>query len=349
MLDISIQHWPGMEPCRRYFISANIFFSIYPSKFDMYVKSVESDMTFRLRHIEVFHAIMSAGSVSKAAERLRTSQPTASRLLAELERSVGFALFIRDKRSISPTPEARDLYREVRRNFTCLDQLTDIAERIAAHEYGSLRITSAPSISISILPRAIQRFLDRYPGVGTTLEVRTPQSVIESVESRDFDIGITAPTSTSDLLVVQPLVQVEAVCVLPEDHPLAAKETIHASDLTDQAYISLGRNSMSRQRTDAVFDQVGVHRDMVAETQTGSVACALVSQGIGLAILDFLTVEVVAKPPLIYRPFRPRIGIDFVLISAKMRPNARMTDRFLTVFDETLADIESPFVTNLRA
>ena len=106
---------------------------------------------------------------------------------------------------------------------------------------------------------------------------------------------------------------------------------------------------MSRQRTDAVFDQVGVRRNMVAETQTGSVACALVSQGIGLAVLDFLTVEVVAKPPLIYRPFRPRIGIDFVLISAKMRPNARMTDRFLKVFDDTLADIHSPFVTNLRA
>lgn len=305
-------------------------------------------MALRLRQIEVFHAIMTYGSVSRAAEELHTSQPTASRVLAEMERSVGFPLFVRDGRKMVPTPEGRDLFREVQRNFTCLDQLDHMAERIAEFRQGSIRITAAPSISISVLPRAIQCFLERYPGVGTTLEVRTPQSVIECVETRDFDLGVTASTFTSDLLTVRPFIQVEAVCIMPHGHPLAKRKVVEAADLQEFPFISLGQNSMSRQRIDAVFDRTGVRRHVVAETQTGSVACALVSQGIGVSILDFLTVNVIAKPPLTFRPFRPRVNIDFVLISPKTRPNARITDRFVDVLDETIGAFDSPFVRDLR-
>ncbi|MBT7138613.1 MAG: LysR family transcriptional regulator [Rhodospirillaceae bacterium] len=306
-------------------------------------------MSLRLRHIEVFHAIMATGSASKAADQLHTSQPTVSRVLAEMEREIGFPLFVRDGRALAPTPESRDLYQEVQHNFTCLDSIGSMAARIAAHEHGNIRITAAPSISISILPLAIQRFLGRHPGVGVTLEVRTPQAVIESIENRDFDIGITALTNSSDTLIAQPLVQIEAVCIMPDDHPLAAKEIVTPADLASFPSVALGRNSMSRQRTDSVFDRMGEHRTIVAETQTGSVACALVSQRIGLAVLDFLTVDVVAKPPLTFRPFRPCVPIDFVLVSSKVRPNARATGRFIEVLDEIITEIDSPFVVNHRA
>jgi DNA-binding transcriptional LysR family regulator len=302
----------------------------------------------RLRHVEVFHAIMTTGSVSRAAEVLRTSQPTASRVLAELERSVGFPLFARDRRRLVPTPEARDLFSEVQRNFTCLDRLVQMAERIAEFHQGNIRIAAAPSVSISVLPKAIQRFLERYPGVGTTLEVRTPASVLECVESRDFDFGITALVNIGERLRVRPLIRAEAVCILPLDHPLASRDVIEAGDLEDQPFISLGQNSLSRHKIDEVFEQAGVHRRMVAETQTGSVACALVSQGIGLTVLEFLTADVLARPPLTYRPFRPRVGIDFVLVTSKTRPMARVTDRFTQIFDETLAELDGTFVTSIQ-
>lgn len=301
-------------------------------------------MTLRLRHIEVFHAIMTTGSASKAAEQMRTSQPTISRVLAEMEHEIGFPLFVRGGRALAPTPEARDLHREVQHNFTSLDRIGSMAARIAAHEHGNIRVSAAPSISISILPRAIQQFLARYPGVGVTLEVRTPQSVIESIENRDFDIGITAFDNSNDTLIAESLVQIEAVCIMPDDHPLAAKDIIRPADLAGYPSVSLGRNSMSRQRTDAVFDRVGVERTMVAETQTGSVACALVGQRIGLAVLDYMTVEVVAKPPLTFRPFRPSVIIDFVLVSSKIRQNARATGRFIEVLQEIIAEIDSPYV-----
>ncbi|MEK9723179.1 MAG: LysR substrate-binding domain-containing protein [Rhodospirillaceae bacterium] len=274
-------------------------------------------MTLRLRHIEVFHAIMAAGSASKAAKQLRTSQPTVSRDLAEMEREIGFPLFVRDGRALAPTPEALDLFREVQQNFTCLDRIESMAARIAAHEHGNIRITAAPSISISVLPKAIQRFLARHPGVGVTLEVHSPQSVLDSVENRDFDIGITAYDDRGDALIAEPLVQIEAVCLLPDDHPLAAKDVVGPADMAAYPGVTLGRNSMLSQRTDAVFDLLGVRRTMVAETQTGSVACALVGQRVGLAVLDFLTVDVIAKPPLTFRPFRPRVLTDFVLVSSK--------------------------------
>jgi DNA-binding transcriptional LysR family regulator len=49
----------------------------------------------RLRHIEVFHAVYSCGSVTRAAEVLRVSQPSVSKVLAHAEQQLGYALFDR--------------------------------------------------------------------------------------------------------------------------------------------------------------------------------------------------------------------------------------------------------------
>ncbi|CAM3148072.1 regulatory helix-turn-helix protein, lysR family [Paracoccus aminovorans] len=58
------------------------------------------------RQIEAFRAIIESGSVTAAAELLFLTQPSVSRLLADLEAELGFALFARIGRSLTPTPEA---------------------------------------------------------------------------------------------------------------------------------------------------------------------------------------------------------------------------------------------------
>ncbi len=74
-------------------------------------------MDIQHRHIEVFRAVMAAGSLTAAAGLLHTSQPTLSRDLARLEQLLGYALFERERGRLKPTARARALFDEVERSF----------------------------------------------------------------------------------------------------------------------------------------------------------------------------------------------------------------------------------------
>ena len=64
-----------------------------------------------LRHIEIFHAVMTTGNLTEAAQLLHTSQPTVSRELARLEQLLDYALFERAQGRLRPTARALALYR----------------------------------------------------------------------------------------------------------------------------------------------------------------------------------------------------------------------------------------------
>nr|MBP7568005.1 LysR family transcriptional regulator [Burkholderiaceae bacterium] len=70
-----------------------------------------------LRQIEVFRAVMEAGSFTGAAQMLHVSQPAISRLVRHLELRLGVNLFDRLHGKLLPTPEARTLHAEVQRSY----------------------------------------------------------------------------------------------------------------------------------------------------------------------------------------------------------------------------------------
>ncbi len=70
--------------------------------------------TLQLRHIEVFHAVYSCGSISSAAKLLHVTQPAISKSLQHAESRLGYLLFERHKGRLIPTDEARILFVEAK-------------------------------------------------------------------------------------------------------------------------------------------------------------------------------------------------------------------------------------------
>ncbi len=68
----------------------------------------------RLRHVEVFHAVYTCGSMTNAAALLHVSQPAISKVLACAEKQIGYQLFDRVKGKLSPTPEANLIFQYVK-------------------------------------------------------------------------------------------------------------------------------------------------------------------------------------------------------------------------------------------
>jgi DNA-binding transcriptional LysR family regulator len=77
-----------------------------------------------LRHIEIFHAVMTTGNLTEAAQLLHTSQPTVSRELARFEKVLGLKLFERARGRLHPTVQGLRLFEEVQRSWYGLDELS---------------------------------------------------------------------------------------------------------------------------------------------------------------------------------------------------------------------------------
>lgn len=90
-----------------------------------------------LRHIEIFHAVVTTGNLTEAAALLHTSQPTVSRELARFEKLIGLQLFERIRGNLQPTVQGLRLFEEVQRSWYGLDRIISAAEGLRQFRQGS--------------------------------------------------------------------------------------------------------------------------------------------------------------------------------------------------------------------
>ena len=283
-----------------------------------------------LRQLEAFRAVMMTGSVTNAAQSLHLSQPAVSRLIAELERSVGFKLFERIKGSTPiATPEGAALFQEVERSFSGLQVLRQAALDIRHFRTGNLRIVCLPALANSFIPVVLKTFRRVNPAVKIQLQTRSSSTVRLWVAAQQFDLGLATPGSDVHGVQAELFMKSRGVCVLPQGHPLAAKETIVPADLRDEDFISLAAEDPARAKVDQVFTDAAVTRNIVVETQFAMTIGGLVAQGLGCAIVSSASVAQNLTPGCIVKPFEPAIEFQYMLYLPSHRPPSRIAGTFL--------------------
>jgi len=278
----------------------------------------------RVRHVEVFQALMRTRSVTRAAELLRSSQPTASRYLGEMEREIGFALFQRAGGRLVPTPEGEALFLEVERAFSGLDRIAEVARGIAEFRYDRLRIASISSFALGGLARTLPALRRRYPAIDIALHVGTFDDVVHNVLSHQCEIGFVAYPVANPYLRQTGLVEADALCALPHGHRLAARDHVTVADLDGEPMVGLLPDVPSGRRVAEIFDQHGAARNIVLKTQNAAIACAFVKERMGVAILDPFTVRAHLDERMLARPFLPGIAFAFSAIARADRPLPRI-------------------------
>ena len=137
-------------------------------------------MKLTFRQIEVFQAVITAGSLSEAAQFLGVSQPAVSRLVADFEAQVGFLLFQKSGRTLQATPEAWLLLEEVRRAYSGLDRVREAATAIRDFRDGKLDLIATPAAVRQMAPELIKCFSDKYPKIAVSLEVQGVDRTLDS-------------------------------------------------------------------------------------------------------------------------------------------------------------------------
>src|SRR3954465_4173382 len=100
----------------------------------------------RIKHVEVFNAIMLTGSVSGAARLLHVTQPAVTQTLQHAELQLGYVLFTRQRSRLVPTREAQLLYPEVQKLVSQLESVRRLAGGLRAGQRQALRLLIVPSL-----------------------------------------------------------------------------------------------------------------------------------------------------------------------------------------------------------
>lgn len=284
-----------------------------------------------LRQVEAFRAVMLRGSISGAADMLGLTQPAVSRLMRDMQDGLKLRLFEPRGTGIAPNAEANLLYEEVQRSFLGLDRIEHTAQEIKRARRGNLRIIAMAGPAHGILPRLIGRFIADHPDIFVTLHNHVAPTVLERVAMRQFDLGVSYAPTEYPGVDIEPLPQLDAVCVMPARHPLAAKQVIRAEDLHEQDLVNHGPGSHITVKLDALLRIAGATVRETAEATSAEAMCRLVGQGLGVALLDPFTMTGVNDPAIAVRRFAPRLDYPVNLIFPSGMPRSRAVEEFTAI------------------
>jgi DNA-binding transcriptional LysR family regulator len=288
----------------------------------------------RLRHIEVFNAVMLTGSVSSAARLINVTQPAVSRILAHAELQLGFALFQRSKGRLTPTNEAQTLYPHIERLFTQLDEVQRLANNLKmGHSEGELHILSVLALSYEVLPRALKMFRAKHPKVVVKIDSLHSQQIVSALVLQEADVGFVFSAIAHPSLEQQHLADGRMVCVAPKgilSAKLVKKGSVSLLELDNTPVISLDVRDPVGISLSQACREVGVGLQSMVTVQTYHSALALAHHGLGVALVDACTaisadlskVNVLALEPQIAVPInslRPINRPSSLLASAMTR------------------------------
>jgi DNA-binding transcriptional LysR family regulator len=239
-----------------------------------------------LYKLEIFNAVATEGSFSRAAERLLLSQPAVSQHVRDLEASLGRELFRRGNRGVTLT-DAGELLLETTRSILRL--VAEVETSIAGLDgrvYGPVAIGATPGAGVYLLPGWIQSFRKRFPAVMPLLRTATTAVIAAEVSGGRLDLGVIEGELASEPpLRVQPLREIELRLVVGENHPLWELAEAPITALDGQAFIARPPGSHTRAWTDQLFSQNSISPQIVAEFDNPEGIIHAVAAGLGISLL----------------------------------------------------------------
>lgn len=291
-----------------------------------------------LRDIEVFRAIMTSGSTSKAAMLLGISQPAVSQSVRKLEDRAGLQLFNRLRGRLQPTPEAHAFLHEVERCFVGLDALEHRLQSLKQFGVGRLQLASYPAFGMGFMPRTLQRHDLSNRAVTVSLQIMSSRDVRERLLAGQCDIGLMADEASTVGLEHSVFAKVNGVLVMSAKHPLATKRRIQATDLKDLPFLSLNPEDTARRRLEQVLAPAGIVPSTLVETPYAATICEMALNGLGVGLVNPITALAYLERGLVLRAFELEIPFTCIMATSAGRPTSGEVRAFMTCMRHQLAE-----------
>lgn len=255
-----------------------------------------------MRDIQIFRAVMRAGTTSKAAVVLDISQPAVSQAIRRLETQSGLRLFDRVRNRLLPTQEADALLVEVDRCFAGFEQIEHRIRSLKSFGVGRMAIGSLPALGVGFMPRAIAAFNPTERRVQMSFQILSSREVMQQVVAGQLDLGLMADEIAVMGLEHSLFLEVPGVIAMTATHPLAHRKVLAIEELVEQHFIALNPEDASRRRLETALGERGLTLRAGFETPYAFSVCELVLRGMGIGLIHPMTaVDYLARGLVIKR------------------------------------------------
>lgn len=289
------------------------------------------------RQLEAFQAVMNAGSMSDAARLMSISQPAVSRLIKDLEHTLGFRLFLRQNGRLYPTPGANRFHQEVERHFVGIDRLQQTVEEIRGMKSGAFRIAVMPALANSLMPEILSSFLRPEPELSVSYASLPSADIAHRVAGQQFDLGIIALPVKAEEVQYGPCFSTDCRIIAPRGHRFGQYERLNISQLDREPFIQVGlsHDPCRRQLEQACKDQL-VRPEQRMDTPDSHSAVTLVEQALGVALVDPFSARHYASREGVSCLLEPGIRFSFGIVLPDRRTPNLLVERFIDHFEAQL-------------
>ena len=207
--------------------------------------------------MKIFVSVVEHGSFTKAAETMYISHSTTSRNVSALEEHLNVKLLIRDSKGLKLTEAGSLLYREGTSLLQEAEKLEAAVKNAVNGKAGELSVASVKLYSRE-LSEAYSEFCSSFPTATLGIYHHELSEVFGLVGRGEADLGVTfsyALPKEADNYVFCKVAEERFCVVVSEKHQLAQKKSVHANELHDVNYVSVGlqRSEFTRRLEDEIL------------------------------------------------------------------------------------------------
>jgi DNA-binding transcriptional LysR family regulator len=291
-----------------------------------------------LRQLEVFLAVAREKSFSLAAKKIRSSQPTLSEHVSELETELGKQLFFRrGRRRVVTVTEAGRVFAEfAERAISSIEDGRQALADLDGLTHGSLLIGASTTPGLYVLPRIIAAFRTKYPGVDVKLQIANSQSIEGRVRERELDLGIVgghALRPGEECLTAG--IRDELVLIVAPAHAWSRRRDVTPESLADEPLLVREEGSATRSVTERALQRVKFRVAMELD-HTEAIKQSVMA-GLGVAFVSLYAVqgEIAAGRLRALRLRGVRIQRHFHIIHHEARRVTASARAFMELFEQT--------------
>ena len=247
-----------------------------------------------LRDLRYFVALADLQHFGRAASACFVSQPTLSTQIRKLEDELGVALVERAPRKVMLTPAGREIAERARRIVGEVEQMREAARRSQDPEAGTVRLGIFPTLGPYLLPHVVPRIRTRFPKLELLLVEEKSDVLLARLREGRLDAGLLALPVHDEQLHAEFLFEEPFLLAVPEQHPLASRDSLTLEDLADQRLLLLEDGHCLRGHALDVCQLAGSGEKTGFQATSLETLRQMVAANVGVTLLPTLAV----KPPV---------------------------------------------------
>ncbi|ELA8133487.1 LysR family transcriptional regulator [Vibrio parahaemolyticus] len=290
-----------------------------------------------LRQLEVFYAIMQAGTVSGAARLLHVSQPNVTRVLAHTEQQLSFALFERVKGRLVPTQEAKALLPEAEKVYQQLGQFRSLTNKVKQGTQ-HLRVGAPPVLAAHLLAPTVA-LLSKEHGISFELLTANRDELCSGLLKHELDVAIAFGEETPPAIMGHVLLKEYLALIAPKSTAIPAEKTVILEELISHDLPIIGLDSrdplgLLLHQTLSARDE---HYQHAITVRSYSAAAELVKHQAGFAIVDPWTAKLYRQDDAVaVHALEPNMSFSVSILFAEHTPQSIATKQFITALKQQM-------------